>query len=117
MFALHCLASIFAFTPPGLQVLTLRADCLLLASKSAHFSCLLPRTEAVTSIYQTTVDIHDQYQQVQQSAQTLRQRGDAALADQADNLAGRMKQQVVKGCSLLQEAGSTMPPLCNDIVE
>jgi hypothetical protein len=42
MLAASCWGSIFAFTSPGLRVLTLRAECSLLAPKPAHSSCLLP---------------------------------------------------------------------------
>src|SRR5262249_36679977 len=42
MLASNCWVSIFAFTSPQPTVLTLHADCLLLAPKPAHSSCLLP---------------------------------------------------------------------------
>jgi hypothetical protein len=43
--------------PPGLRVLTLRADCSLFTLKAAHSSCLLPRVwEPLTTL---PVGVHD----------------------------------------------------------
>src|SRR5215813_6056624 len=52
MLASNCWVSIFAFTSPQPTVLTLHADCLLLAPKPAHSSCLLPLHNHVCAISQ-----------------------------------------------------------------